>query len=174
MLRLLLLRHAKAVQAAPGMADRERPLAPRGRRDAGLMGEAMAAEPPDLVLCSPAKRSRETLAGVVGEFAKKPKTVFVDALYEGGADYVKAIAAEGGDAGRLLVVGHNPTIHRTALLLTGTGDAALFSMMSGKFPTAALAEIAFDVAKWQEIEAGGGELLAFRRPRDLGAFDADD
>ena len=156
------------------MSDRDRALTARGRRDAGLMGEAIAAEPPDTILCSPAKRARETLAAVVGHLDKSPKTDFSKGLYEAGSDYRETIAALGGPAKRLLVVGHNPTIHRTALALTGSGDAALHSMLSGKFPTAALAVIAFDVASWQEIMPGGGELLAFRRPKDLGAFDADD
>lgn len=48
MKQLMLLRHAKAMSAAPGTADRERPLAERGVRDAGLMGTAMAAEPPPI------------------------------------------------------------------------------------------------------------------------------
>jgi phosphohistidine phosphatase len=174
MLHLLLLRHAKAESAANGMADHERRLTARGRRDAGLMGEAIAAEPPDAILCSPAKRTRETLAAVVAHLEKKPKTTFPDELYEAGSDYREAIAALGGAAHRLLVVGHNPTIHRTALALTGAGDAALHAMLSGKFPTAALAVIAFDVPGWQVIQPGSGELLAFRRPKDLGAFDADD
>lgn len=174
MLHLLLLRHAKAVPAVPGMNDRDRPLAARGTRDAGLMGEAMKADLPDAVLCSPAKRTRETLAAVLAHLPTKPAVEFPDEFYEAGHDYRDAIAAHGGEAKRLLVVGHNPTIHRTALALTGSGDAALHAMLSGKFPTAALAVIAFDVPAWRNIKPGSGELLAFRRPKDLGASDADD
>jgi phosphohistidine phosphatase len=174
MLHLLLLRHAKAEAAGKGMSDRDRPLTARGRRDAGLIGEAIATEPPDSILCSPAKRTRETLAAVVAHFDEDPTTDFPESLYEAASDYRDAIVASGGDAKRLLIIGHNPTIHRTALTLTGTGDAALHAMLSGKFPTAALAVIAFDVASWKDITPGSGELLDFRRPKDLGAFDADD
>ena len=174
MLHLLLLRHAKAMPAGNGIADRDRALATRGQRDAGLMGEAIAMEPPDAVLCSPAKRTRETLAAVVAHLDREPSTTFPEDLYDGGGDYGATIAALGGDAQRLLVVGHNPTIHRTALTLTGSGDAALHAMLSGKFPTAALAVIAFEMSEWEAICPGSGELLAFRRPKDLGAFDADD
>lgn len=174
MLHLLLLRHAKAMPAGNGIADRDRALAARGRRDAGLMGEAIATEPPDAVLCSPAKRTRETLAAVVAHLPNDPKATFPEDLYEAASDYRETIAALGRDATRLLVVGHNPTIHRTALALTGSGDAALHAMLSGKFPTAALAVIAFEMSEWGAISPGSGELLAFRRPKDLGAFDADD
>jgi phosphohistidine phosphatase len=173
-LHLLLLRHAKAASGEGGMTDRDRPLTPRGQRDAGLMGAAIATEPPDAILCSPAKRTRQTLAAVVACLGENPKTTFSDDLYEAGRDYRDTISTSGGDAQRLLVVGHNPAIHRTALALTGAGDAAIHAMLSGKFPTGALAEIAFDAGSWREIKPGSGELLAFRRPKDLGAFDADD
>jgi phosphohistidine phosphatase len=156
------------------MRDFDRRLTTRGRRDASLMAELIAKNPPEAILCSPAKRTRETLAAVTDLVTDAPHAIFAEGLYTEGHDYRDLIAEHGGDAERLLVVGHNPTIHRTALSLTGSGDAALHAMMSGKYPTAALAVLAFDVPAWRELKAGGGELISFQRPRDLGAFDADD
>ena len=75
------------------------------------MGKAIAAEPPDLILCSPAKRTRETLAEILPALPNKPRAVYVDALYSAPGDYAEIIADNGDDAERLLVVGHNPTIH---------------------------------------------------------------
>lgn len=172
MKHLMLLRHAKAAPAERGVADRDRPLSERGRRDAALMGKAMAAEPlPDLILCSPSLRTRETMAEVSAQFAAEPEIAFADAIYQpAGATYLDTITALGGDARRLLVIGHNPAIHATALELAGSTDAKL----AVKFPTSALAIVAFAVKSWSDIRRGKGRLVSFRRPRDLGARDSDD
>jgi phosphohistidine phosphatase len=177
MRHLLLLRHAKAAAGGPGIADRERPLAPRGNRDAALIGAALAAEGmiPDLVLCSPTRRTRETLDGVVSRFPAAPRVIVVDALYAAAdGDYVDAISELGGTAKRLLVVAHNPTIHATALALAGSGDEALRSRLAGKFPTAGLALIAFKGNAWSATLPGSGELMQVLPSRDLGSAEADD
>ena len=158
----------------PGMADRDRPLTRRGRRDAALMGKAIAAEPPDSILCSPAKRTRETLEEILPLLPNKPHVGFIDALYGAPGDYLEAIADNGEDAKRLLVVGHNPAIHVTALLLAGSRETELREAMAAKFPTATLAVIAFKADTWSTIRPGAGKLASFIRPRDRGALDADD
>jgi len=168
---LLLLRHAKALMGGPGTADRDRPLAPRGHRDAARMGKAIASEPPDTILCSPAKRTRETLAEILPSLNNKPRVVYVDALYGAPGDYIEAITGNAGEAERLLVVGHNPTIHVTALLLAGSRGTKLREAMAAKFPTAAFAVIAFKAENWSEIRAGAGKLISFIRPGDVGADD---
>lgn len=172
MKHLMLLRHAKAAPAEPGGKDFDRPLAQRGRRDCRLVGQAMAGEPlPDLILCSPSQRTRETLAAILDQLPSEPETALVDGLYEpGGATYLDAISAHGGNSRRLLVIGHNPAIQATALTLVAKPDAAL----AGKFPTCALAVIGFDAGSWSAIGPGQGRLISFRRPRDLGSRDADD
>jgi phosphohistidine phosphatase len=174
MKHLLLLRHAKAEPGTGGMRDRDRPLAPRGHRDAELIGRALAAEPPpDLILCSPALRTRETLAGLLRPFVARPPVDLEEALYSGERDYIATIAAHGGDAGRLLVIGHNPTIHLTALALAADGDAALRLRLAEKFPTAALAVLALPIAAWRELAAGQGTLESLLFPRDLGGPEDD-
>jgi phosphohistidine phosphatase len=168
---LILMRHAKAAHATAGQADRDRPLAERGHRDAILMGRWLADSPPDLILCSPSLRTMETMEDVVAALPDKAKSAVEQSLYGGQpADYLGAIAAEGGSAGRLLVIGHNPTIHETALMLAREPDAK----MRTKFPTGAAAVLAFDIDDWSALSPGMGELLRFLRPKDLGASDADD
>ena len=92
MLTLSLLRHAKSSWSNPTLPDRDRPLATRGVTDAPLMGKAMAERgiDPELVLCSSARRTRDTLALVLPELRVEPKVVYEDALYH---------ASAGGDAG---------------------------------------------------------------------------
>ena len=176
MKHLLLLRHAKSVVAEPGQADRDRPLADCGRRDAGLMAATIARDyPPDVILCSSAKRTRETLAAILPHLPAEPMVKITDVLYQPPTgEYLTAIGALGGIAKQLLVVGHNPTIHMTALALVGSGDKALRAKLTAKMPTCGLAVIAFESPNWSEIASETGKLVAFVRPRDLGATGSDD
>ena len=113
MMRLLLLRHAKSSWDVSGQPDFERTLAPRGRRAAQMIGEHLATHRlmPDRILCSSARRTRETLIG--------------------------------------------------------NGNPALRDEIAGKFPTAGLAVIDFDIHKWSELHPRTGRIVAFFRPREL-------
>jgi phosphohistidine phosphatase len=153
------------------MPDRDRPLAPRGRRAAERMALRIA-EPdllPDRILCSPARRTRETLAALLPHLAGEVEVAVPDDLYEEEADYRPAIAAHRAAAERLLVIGHNPAIQATALALVGRRASA---ELAAKFPTAALAVIDFDGEGWTRMRAGSGRLVAFIRPRDLDGGEA--
>jgi phosphohistidine phosphatase len=158
--------------AEPGVPDRDRPLAERGHRDAGLIGAAIAeAGQPDCVICSPALRTRQTMEEVLARFPDDPEQVIADPLYGGNETaYLQTIAKRGGTARRLLVVGHNPAIHLLALALAKAPGAKL----RAKFPTSALAVLAFDADDWTDVRPAMGKLETFLRPKDLGARDADD
>jgi phosphohistidine phosphatase len=168
--QLLLLRHAKAVIGGPGLADFERPLADRGRKAADRMGRYLAENHlvPDLVLCSPARRTRETWE-IAARALPKAETRFLDALYDfgDGDALLAAIHGEGGKARRLMLVTHNPATQSLALLLSGSGNAALRRQMAEKYPTAGLAVLEFGAGSWPATAAGSGTLEAFIRPRDL-------
>jgi phosphohistidine phosphatase len=176
--RLLLLRHAKSSWSEPGKPDRERPLAPRGRQAAERMAQEMIARDlkPDRILCSPARRTGETLAALLPHLPKPVDLQLIEALYEAAGDYRKTIALHGGDAACLLVVGHNPAIHATAVELIGSADKKSITDIVSKYPTGALAVVDF-TGPWANIRSGGGRLSAFIRPRDLaddpGAADDD-
>ncbi len=173
MKHLLLLRHAKAVPGEHGMADRERGLASKGRGDATLIGTRLAEYPPDAVLCSPARRTRETLEAALAELPEKPSITYVEALYGSAHDYVDIIATSGATADYLLVVGHNPALHETAIALVGSGRRKLRDDLAARFTTGTLATIVFDASDWSEIRPGAGELTALVRPKDLGAHSED-
>jgi phosphohistidine phosphatase len=164
MLRLLLLRHAKAERARAGEKDHSRALSKRGRRDSEEMGRRIAenGERPDLVLCSTSQRTRETWELVRPALTSRSKARFLRALYE-AEDYLDILKAEGGDAKSVLLIGHNPAIQGTAVRLASapSGDAEL----SSQFPTAALAILKTD-ASWAELEPATMRLVAFIRPRE--------
>lgn len=171
MLELILMRHAKTEPIVAGMSDRQRELTKRGRTDAQLIGQTLQAEgrEPDLILCSPATRTRQTLEALCGALSVSPDTRIVNDLYGASAhDYFGPIAKFGGAARLLMVIGHNPTIHATALAATASGDKMLRERLAEGFPTGAFAVIAFKVDDWAEAVTKHGRLLSFVTPRDIG------
>jgi phosphohistidine phosphatase len=168
MLRLALLRHAKSSWDNPGLDDFDRPLNDRGRQAAPVMGQILASLKfvPDVILCSPSCRTRETLAGVAFGSAA-PAATFDDALYLAGAsDIATRIRKVTPANARVLVIGHNPGMHTLAARLATSGDAGLIARVKDKFPTAALAIYSFPQATWGQWEPETGHLEAFITPKD--------
>lgn len=166
--QLLLLRHAKAV-IGEGMDDFDRPLALRGEQAAQAIGRHMAANGlvPDLVLCSPARRTSQTWEIAARELPDT-EVHLVEALHDfgDGETLLQVIRAQGGRARRLLLVTHNPATQHLALFLTGSGNPVLRRQMLEKYPTAGLAVLS-PSAGWSELGEGQCRLDAFVRPRDL-------
>lgn len=173
MIELLLLRHAKSSWDDDGLADHERPLSKRGRIAASAIGKYMtqAGLVPDRVLCSSARRARETWDLVAGELPDAVETDVLDTLYDfgDGTRLVDMVRANGGASPRLLLVGHNPSLENLAQRLIGSGETELRARLHAKFPTAALAVLRFDTTNWADIAETGARLMAFVRPADLRA-----
>lgn len=161
---LLLLRHAKSDYPA-GVADHDRPLAPRGVREAGLAGDWLRAHVPavDAVLCSTAARTRETLKRTRIE---APVT-FSDEIYDAtpGA-IVDEINKVDPEVETLLVIGHEPAMSAIALgLATDEGsNKAAAEQISTKFPTSAIAVLRTS-EPWDQLAPGGASLVTFHVPR---------
>lgn len=160
---LVLMRHAKSDYPG-GVADHDRPLAERGVREAGLAGEWLRANAPqiDAVLCSSAVRTRQTL-----ERTGVPAPVsYLDRLYGASpGDVIDEITKIGDDVATLLVVGHEPTTSHLALGLAGPGsnrDAA--EQLARKYPTSAIAVLQVP-GPWAGLQLSGAELVSFHVPR---------
>jgi len=158
---LLVLRHAKAA-GEPGVNDTERPLTGGGRRDASAAGQWLLGRgiTPDWVLCSPARRTRETweqISAVLGGAAPGQDAVsFGRRLYDAGAqDLLDLVNEQPDDARTLLMVGHNPAAGQLVALLTRRSDIA--------FPACALAVIRLG-GSWAAAAPGGGELADLWTP----------
>ena len=125
MRELILLRHAHAEPASAGQADLDRPLSPEGLAEAEAAGRWLAEQGlvPDCVLCSPARRTRETLEAVLGAIGYVEQRL-EDAIYEATSGTLAALADTHREAERLLLVGHNPGLeHLAALMHSGqSGD----------------------------------------------------
>jgi len=119
-MKLVLLRHAKS--AWPDVPDHERPLAARGQRDAPAIGRWLlqAGHLPDLVVCSTARRTRETWQLAQAEMGSTAPVAFEDGLYQAtGAHLLDLIRPTPPAAATLLVIGHDPAIPQLALMLAG-------------------------------------------------------
>lgn len=118
MRELILLRHAHAEAAAPGQADLDRPLSAEGLAEAESAGRWLKDNGwvPDCVLCSPSRRTRETLEAVLGEVGYIDQRI-EPSIYEATPGGLIALADAHRDVGRLMLVGHNPGLERLAALL---------------------------------------------------------
>ncbi len=171
---LVLLRHAKS--AWPDMADHDRPLAPRGIQAAPEMGRWLrhAGLVPDQVLCSTARRARDTWQFVQAGLAATPPVSFDGRIYEAAAMGLLDLIREAPPAaGTLLLIGHNPGVGDLAVLLAapsrgepGTAGPGDLERMRAKFPTAAVAVLR-PAGTWHELAPGRARLTAFVTPRDL-------
>ena len=161
---LLLLRHSKS-DYPDGVADHERPLAPRGIREAALAGDWLRAHAPaiDAVLCSTATRTRETLERTQID---APVT-FADRLYDAtpGA-VIEEINGVDPAVETLLVIGHEPAMSNVALGLAaidGSNPTAAQNI-STKYPTSAIALLRTG-GPWEQLVLGGAALITFHVPR---------
>ena len=171
MLKLFLLRHAKSSWTDPGLDDLDRPLNARGLRAAAAIGRFMRQSRlnPELVLCSPARRARETWKLVAEELRIAPRVIIDEGIYDfgNGGRLLEVARTLANGASPLLIVGHNPSMERLAARLIKSGDPKLIKRLEQKYPTGALSIIEFPVKKWSDVAEATGELLSFTRPADL-------
>jgi phosphohistidine phosphatase len=170
--RLMLLRHAKSAWP-DDVADHERPLAGRGRRDAPAAGRWLRASGnvPDLVLCSTARRARETWELAQEGLRASPATAYEQRVYRASSADLLTLARQAAhETTSLLIVGHDPAIQALTLELAAGqpagGEASALDRVRAKFPTAAIAVLAFDGA-WPDLGPGQARLEDFVRPADL-------
>lgn len=162
MLRLILMRHAKSDWGDPGLSDHDRPLNPRGQRDAPRMARwlADAGWVPDLVLASTATRVRETIQGMETVWESVPPVLYSDALYlSSPEELLRTIRSDAISGDTLMVVAHNP------------GLQILVSQLAGElvsFPTAAMALFHVNGTQWADvISAKQACLVHLIRPKEI-------
>ena len=150
---VVLLRHGKSDWAADDGQDLARPLAERGRRSAAAVGRFLTAvgQVPDVVLCSPALRARQTVDVASGAGDWTCSIEICEDLYSGDlAEIIDVLKAQSDDIGAAMLVGHEPTSSRLTADLIGGGRH--------RMPTAGLARVEFDTDRWAHIGSGRGRL----------------
>lgn len=167
--KIYLLRHAKSDHPR-GIDDEDRPLNSRGREASTKMGKYIVEQigVPDVVLCSTAVRTTQTLQGISRYFPKEVPTHALKQLYLATpGEILREICKLDENINSVMVVGHNPGIHQLSVLLTGhSSNITIFDRIRLKFPTAALAVLDANVP-WHELEPGFCTLEQFITPKDI-------
>ncbi len=166
-LRLILTRHAKSSWDIPAQEDHERSLNPRGYRAAKRIGNWISARGfcPEVVLCSTARRARETWDGIAASCGDLPDcdVSYLDRLYVAPAEaMLETIRKSNGSS--LLLVAHNPGIaHLASLLAVSPSEHPRFN----DYPSGATTVYQFEIARWQDLRPYSGRISDFVIPREL-------
>ncbi|MGW1954563.1 SixA phosphatase family protein [Streptomyces sp. NPDC001920] len=154
--RLVVLRHAKSAWP-DGVADHERPLAARGRRDAPVAGRLLAASDclPDLAVCSTAVRARETWELASAQWGTPPPVRLDPRVYAAEVPELLSVVHEAPpEVETLLLIGHNPGLEELVLDLAGDGLDDTLDEVRTKFPTSAIAVLAWYGTTWRALAPG--------------------
>lgn len=166
MARITLFRHAKAETPRMDLADFDRTLATRGRRNASEMGRFIAENGilPDLVLLSPSARTRQTFELASEHWSNVPSKI-IDSIYEASAtSLLLAIEQHGSDCESVMVIGHNPGL---VVLMNNLVSVDYSGHNMSYFPTSCVADIGFDARTIRDLDPEQGRLLSLIRVRDL-------
>ena len=171
---LYLVRHAKSDWEDPALADRDRPLAARGRKAASTLAGHIERSgiSPALVLCSPARRTMDTLRLISGSFRDPVEILVEDELYGAPTgELLRRLRRVPAPTPSVMLIGHNPGIHELALGLTSPGASGAHSVdtlkqLKVKFPTGAMATLAVP-GPWKDLGDEPADLLEFALPREL-------
>ena len=171
---LYVLRHAKSSWEEPGLEDHDRPLAPRGQEAASALARYLQETSirPSLVLCSSARRARETYEGVMpsGELLVEPELYGATA-----AEVIERLREVPESIESTMVIAHNPTVQLLVLWLASPSlspqggaqsEGPELERVREKFPTCALATLHFS-CPWVKLAPGRAELRGLIRPGDL-------
>jgi phosphohistidine phosphatase len=163
--RLVVLRHAKS--AWPAVIDHERPLAPRGRRDAPAAGRWLhdGGYLPDQVICSTARRTRQTWEWAAPALQAAPPVTYDERVYDASvADLLTVIREVPASVATLLLIGHNPGMQELTLALASGGLENALLQVELKFPTAAIAVLSLP-GPWSDAAPGEARLADLAIPR---------
>lgn len=163
---LYLLRHAKSAHDKQ-WSDHERPLDEQGRISCRLIAEHIRQKHilPDLVLCSSAARTQETLERITDHLNLDLTTNIMEDLYLAPPSKMLNIVRQTADnTDSALIVGHNPGIGELMRQLAGSGNVSSIAALAEGVPTCALARIDFDTDHWAKIKPGRGILNDYVTP----------
>ena len=165
---ILILRHGKSDWGTPGLDDFERPLAKRGLNDAPLMGELLAQfdAVPEVILASPARRAKETTELVAKACGYRRPIQWENSFYGGDSEaMLAALQRLPATVGRVMLVGHNPTLEETIADLLCVAEVGWSDSLPIRLPTAGLVCLDVDVVDWVDLEPGGATLRWFVIPK---------
>lgn len=167
---LYLLRHAKSSWDDPTQADHDRPLSGRGRAAVKLMARHLerTAVRPVLVLCSSARRARQTLEAIRPALGDGAEVIVEDGLYGAEvSELVERLRRAPDGVPSIMIVAHNPGLQELAIHLAGDGDDAALRQLRTKYPTGALATLDLGERAWESLAPGQAYLVSLVTPKEL-------
>lgn len=167
---LLLLRHGKSAWDNPDLADHNRPLAPRGRKAAKMIGRFLAGKKllPDLILTSTALRAQQTAEQVALSLPPTTSLRALKSLYPGAPSRMAAVLARvPAETRTVLMIGHEPGLPNFARRLAQTGKGKHLRRLQRAYPTAGLCLLDWQAEDWAAPLDAAATLRAFIRPKDL-------
>ncbi|MFK7840009.1 MAG: histidine phosphatase family protein [Bdellovibrionales bacterium] len=173
MKQLLILRHAQALGTEIGGSDKTRKLSPNGHADAKALGKCMVKDElrPDLVLCSSAVRTRETLADVLNSYDDL-ETHFIDQLYNSDFLTLKQNIHEiSDDVQSLMIVAHNPGIHELAARLAMDDGSSRVERLLLAYMPATLTVLTCKIERWSDLVDYSNVVSALYETSEYNASD---
>lgn len=170
MKKVILVRHGKSSWADPTLEDHDRPLAPRGIGAAPVIAEWLESRGhrPDVVLCSSARRTRETFERMREAVPDLPDAQVEQGLYHASAPQLRdRLAALPQAVASVMVVGHQPGLGSFARKLSGPRVRPRCARAFEHFPTAAAAVLTLAADDWAALDFGAAEFVDFAKPREL-------
>ncbi len=168
--KLFLLRHAQA-SSAQSSSDKSRELTPQGKDDARALGQEMKRLNfiPDLIICSPAVRTKQTLEGVQSAL-NISNVEHPEILYNGSTgDYLHQIQLISDEHNNVLFIAHNPSIYELVILLSGSGNDTAMQRLSEGYQPASLSAVDVKSETWADIQPAVNALHAIMNPMDYNA-----
>jgi len=165
--KLILLRHGQAKNAGASESDAARELTEKGKNDAKNAGKHLQELGiiPDLVLCSPTIRTRQTLANLQESVGCDLPVVHENKIYHAGEEELKKLIAQTSeDTKNLLLVGHNPAIHQLAVFLARSAKSELVDSIYLQFLPCTMVVFSLS-SEWKDLESTPSEIFSLFLPQ---------
>ena len=160
---LTLVRHAKSSWNHPGLADFERPLNKRGKRDAPRMGNRLAAQHirPQIIVSSPAVRALTTAKVIASAVGYQAAEIITDEriFHAYSLQLLEVIRDFDASLHHVMLIGHNPGLTDLVEQLAQAGISNI--------PTCGIVMLGFSVDRWRDVSNGAGEILLFDYPKNI-------
>ena len=159
---LLIMRHGKSSWKDSNLADHERPLKKRGRKDTERIAELLKDKKlvPGVILCSTALRARQTAEAFVDEVDFEGEIEYLDTFYMAEPEAFFERLQTLQDVERVMIIGHNPGLESLLQILADEIKA---------LPTAAVAQLSLDISSWQDLNLNTrGKIKHLWLPREIG------
>ena len=170
MLTLSIVRHAKSSWGDASLRDIDRPLNERGKAQALRLGSYLSEKQisPDLIICSSAKRARQTLKQMKKNWHTDSEVVVENQLYLASPNTIIRLLGEyGARHTHIMIIGHNPGLHMLAHKLSVRGNDEDLAILAEKYPTGTLCTIKSRAEKWKKIGKASGKLIYLATPKQL-------